>query len=89
MKKIMLEVIGSEPPCKKCKQVEENAKSAADAMKSQGIAVEVVKLNSVSKAVLEKYGSLITPAVTLNGIIKFMGRVPSQEELLNLLKNTQ
>ena len=58
---MQIEVIGLEPPCKKCTELLENAK---EAVKIAGIEAEVVKKWTLSEEMREKYGLLLSPGAT-------------------------
>ena len=74
-----IEVLGT--GCPKCKKTYENAEKA---IKELGIEAELVKVyDSVEIA---KRGVLETPALVIDGEIKIAGRVPSKEEIKELLK---
>lgn len=75
-----IEVLGT--GCPKCKKTYENA---AEAIKELGIEAELVKIyDSVEIA---KRGIFETPALVIDGEIKVAGRVPSKEEIKEMLKN--
>ena len=75
-----IEVLGT--GCPKCKKTYENT---AEAIKELGIEAELVKIyDSVEIA---KRGVLETPALAIDGEIKVAGRVPSKEEIKEMLKN--
>jgi len=77
---VKIEVLGT--GCPKCKKTYENA---AEAIKELGIEAELVKIyDSVEIA---KRGVLETPALAIDGEIKVAGRVPSKEEIKEMLKN--
>jgi len=74
-----IEILGT--GCPKCKKMYENAKKA---IKEIGIDAELVKIyDSIEIA---KRGILETPALAIDGEIKIAGRVPSLEEIRELLK---
>ncbi|UCD96509.1 MAG: thioredoxin family protein [Candidatus Bathyarchaeota archaeon] len=75
MKKLEVDVIGVSPPCARCKKTEENARKAAVKLSSEGYKVEVTKLNITAKDTISKYGVLMSPAIAVNGTVKFMGKV--------------
>ena len=74
-KNVKVEVIGVSPPCPRCKKTEENTRKAASKLSEEGINVEVVKLDITSKETISKYGVLMSPAIAINGVVKFMGKV--------------
>ena len=73
-----IEVLGT--GCPKCKKTYENAEKA---IKELGIEAELVKVyDSIEIA---KRGVFETPALAIDGEIKIAGRVPSVEEIKELL----
>ena len=74
MKETKVEVIGVTPPCPRCKKTEENARKAASRLEAEGVRVEVIKLNIISKDTVSKYGVLLSPAIAINGKVKAMGK---------------
>jgi len=86
MKEIMVEVIGVDPPCPRCKQTEENAKKAALKLVEEGVKVEVTKLVVTAKETIAKYGVLIPPAIAINGVVRVTGKVPDVGVIERLLR---
>ncbi len=80
---VRIEVIGLEPPCKKCTELVENAKKAVAKV---GIEAEVVKLWVLSEEVRQKYGLLLSPALVIAGMVVAQGRVFTAERIANLLQ---
>ncbi|MEM2119008.1 MAG: thioredoxin family protein [Candidatus Bathyarchaeia archaeon] len=80
MKEVKVEVFGPEPPCMRCQAAKKVAEKVAEKLKQAGIIVNVEKVNIMSKDVVSKYGVLVSPAIAVNGVVKFMGRVPSEAE---------
>ena len=78
-----IEVIGLEPPCKKCSELLDNAKKAVE---DSGIEAEVVKLWVLSEEVREKYGLPLSPALAIDGVLVAQGEVYSTERIASLLK---
>ena len=66
--------------CKKCDQLTENAKQAAEAL---GLAVEIEKITDVN-AIIDA-GVMNTPALGIDGEVVIEGKVASAEELEKLL----
>jgi hypothetical protein len=86
MKEIMVEVIGVDPPCPRCKQTEENARKAASKLVEEGVKVKVTKLSITAKETIAKYGVLMSPAIAINGVVKLMGKVPDVGVIERLLR---
>lgn len=78
-----IEVIGLEPPCKKCNELLENAREAA---RLAGIQADVVKLWILSDEVREKYGLPLSPALAIEGVLVSQGKVFSAERIADLLR---
>ena len=80
---IYIEVIGLEPPCKKCNELLENARMA---VAEAGIAAEVAKKWTLSEEIREKYGLLLSPALAVEGVVVAQGKVYKPERIAGLLK---
>jgi small redox-active disulfide protein 2 len=76
---IKLQVLGT--GCPKCKKLEENARAAAT---EAGVAFELEKVTDIQK--IMQFGVMSTPALVVDGQVKVMGRVPSPDEIKQLLK---
>jgi small redox-active disulfide protein 2 len=74
-----IEIFGT--GCMKCKRLEKNVR---DAISRAGIAAEVVKVEEL-EAIMDQ-GIMVTPALAIDGNVKFMGKVPSVDELIELIK---
>lgn len=73
-----IEILGS--GCAKCTTLYENARSAVAA---SGISAEVVKVEEIPK--IMAYGVMSTPALVIDGQVKFSGKVASAAEIKALL----
>lgn len=80
MNTIKVEILGS--GCKKCNQLEDNARKAVSAL---GIAAEI--LHVTDQIEIAKRGILSTPALAVNGKILSKGQVISSEQIQQLLKS--
>lgn len=67
--------------CPKCKQTEANAK---EAIKNLGLDAEVDKITDVNE--IADFGVMATPALAVDGVIKFSGKIPSVKEIEEVLK---
>ena len=76
MKKIQILGTG----CPKCKKLAENAEAAA---KQTGIEYEIQKVTDINE--IMKMGVMVTPALAVDGQVKVVGKVPSSDEIKNLL----
>jgi len=73
-----IEVLG--PNCSKCDNTFDKVKEALDELKLEA---ELTKITDVFE-IIEK-GVNVTPALIMDGEIKFQGKIPSVEEIKRLL----
>jgi small redox-active disulfide protein 2 len=73
-----IEIFGT--GCAKCKKLE---RSAQQAVLELGLNAEVVKIENINE-IMDK-GILMTPALYIDGEPKAMGRVPSVDEIKEML----
>lgn len=73
-----IEVLGT--GCAKCKTLYENVKKAVE---MSGKEAEVVKVEEIAK--IMKYGVMSTPALVIDGVVKFSGKIASPEEIRGML----
>ena len=66
--------------CPKCKKLAENAEAAA---KQLELEFEVEKVADINE--MMKFGVMVTPALVVNGEVKVIGKVPSAEEIKQML----
>lgn len=74
-----IQILG--PGCPRCKQTEANAR---EAVKNLGLDAEVEKITDINK--IADFGVMATPALAVDGDIKFSGKIPSVEEIEKILK---
>lgn len=74
-----IQILGS--GCPRCKQTEANAK---EAIKNLGIDVQIEKVTDINKIV--DFGMTTTPALAIDGEVKFSGKIPTVEEIERILK---
>ena len=73
-----IEVLGS--GCSNCKILFDNVKKAVE---ESGKDAEVVKVEEIQK--IMAYGVMSTPALVIDGQVKFSGKVASAAEILGML----
>lgn len=73
-----IEVLGT--GCAKCKTLYENVKKAVE---ESGTDAEVVKVEDIPS--IMKYGVMSTPALVIDGQVKFSGKLASVIEIMALL----
>ena len=74
-----IQILGS--GCPKCKQTEANA---AEAVKNLGIDAVIGKVTDIDQII--DFGVAVTPALAVDGEVKFSGKIPSVEEIEEVLK---
>ncbi len=77
MKKIQILGTG----CPKCSKLAENAEAAA---KELGIDVELEKVTDINR--IMAFGVMITPALVVDGQVKSAGKIPSAEDIKEMLQ---
>lgn len=77
-----IKVLG--PGCANCVKLENNVKSA---VASLGIEADIEKVTDYGKILA--YGVMQTPGLVVNGQVKVYGRVPSPQEIAEILKKSQ
>ena len=73
-----LQILGT--GCPKCKKLTENAEAAA---KELGIEYEIEKVTDINE--IMKLGVMMTPALTVNGEVKVVGKTLSPDEIKKIL----
>jgi small redox-active disulfide protein 2 len=66
--------------CPKCKKLTENAEEAA---KQLDLEFEVEKVTDINE--MMKFGVMVTPALVVDGEVKVVGKVPSAEQIKQML----
>jgi len=73
-----IEILGT--GCSKCKTLYENVKMAVE---ESGKNAEIVKVEEIQK--IMAYGVMSTPALVIDGQVKFSGKVASSGEIMGML----
>lgn len=66
--------------CKKCNDLTEKVRAVAD---STGLEYELKKVTDITKIVA--FGVMTTPALVIDGEVKVSGKIPSADEIKELL----
>ena len=74
-----LQVLGT--GCPKCKQLAENVEAAAQAI---SLEYELEKVTDINEII--SFGVAVTPALAIDGDVKFAGKLVGVEELKTLLQ---
>jgi small redox-active disulfide protein 2 len=76
---LKIEILGT--GCSKCKKTE---KIVEQTVKKLGIQAEIIKVQNLQDIV--DRGVMMTPAVAVDGNVKIMGHVPTEEEIQKILQ---
>ena len=80
---VIVKVFGSEPPCAKCKMTHDVARKVQEKI-GEGVFVE--KHSALSEEG-DKYGIMMTPTVVINDEIVFVGKLPSEKKLVQIIRS--
>jgi small redox-active disulfide protein 2 len=80
MKKIQILGMG----CAKCNKLYAAAEASA---KELGITYEMEKIDDIER--IAEMGVMMTPALAVNGEVKFAGRVPGNEDLKKIISEAK
>ncbi len=67
--------------CPKCKKLTANAEKAVEV---SGVDAEIEKVEEISE--IMKFGVMSTPALVIDGDVKVTGKVPSVEQIQQMLE---
>ena len=73
-----IEVVG--PGCARCVTTEKNVR---EAVRQLGLQAEIAKVTDVAE--FAKKGVMFTPGVIVDGAVKISGRIPTVDEIKNIL----
>ncbi len=79
---VTIKIIGTTPPCIKCKRVEQEAQKAAQKYAGQ---VRVLKVDALS-AEAQQYGLPVTPMLVINDQVVSRGKVLNSDQIERELK---
>ncbi len=74
-----IKVLG--PGCQKCKTLE---KLTHEVVEKNGINATIIKVEDIME--IMKYKVIATPSLVVNEVVEIKGRVPSADEILQILK---
>lgn len=77
-----IEIVG--PGCLRCKETEKNVR---EAVKQLGIHAEISKVTDVTE--FAKKGVMFTPGVIVDGQVKVSGKIPTAEEIKEVLAHKE
>jgi len=66
--------------CPKCIKLEDLTRKAAQEL---GLNADISKVKEIDK--IMDYGVMVTPALVVDGVVKVAGKVPSIEEIKNII----
>ena len=67
--------------CPKCNKLEKMVKDLNSELKAEATITKVSNVNEIAQA-----GVMLTPALMVNGEVKFAGKLPSKDELAGIIK---
>jgi len=70
--------------CPKCKSLE---KMTRDVVEQNNISATITKVEDIMD--IMRYGVMSTPALVVNEKVEIKGRIPSSDEIINVLKKYQ
>jgi small redox-active disulfide protein 2 len=73
-----LQILGT--GCPKCKKLADTAQAAADEL---GLDYELEKITDINE--IMKFGVMLTPGLAVDGTVKVSGKVPSVDEIKQML----
>ena len=73
-----LQILGT--GCPKCKKLADTAQAAADEL---GLDYEIEKITDINE--IMKFGVMLTPGLAVDGKVKVSGKVPSVDEIKQML----
>lgn len=76
-----IEILGT--GCAKCNMLEAATKSAADSI---GLDYKIEHIKEIGEII--QRGVMMTPALAIDGQVKASGRVPSSDELIRILRDS-
>ena len=73
-----IQILG--PGCPKCRKLAENARAAVEQLADD---FEIEKVTDINE--IMKFGVMITPALAIDGQVKVVGKVPSPDQIKQIL----
>lgn len=80
MKKV--QILG--PGCSKCLSLERKVRKLVEENK---LPIEIEKVSDISE--MMKYGIMMTPALVIDGVVKSVGYIPKDEQILEWLNGAE
>ena len=74
-----IEILGT--GCKKCKTLDEMVREIVDELELDS---EIIKITDINEII--DYGVMLTPGLVIDGIVKVTGRLPTREEIKEMLE---
>lgn len=75
-----IEILGT--GCAKCHKLDELVRKT---VKESGVSAEITKVEDIKK--IMAYGVMTTPALVIDGQVKIAGKIPSIEEIKQLISS--
>jgi small redox-active disulfide protein 2 len=77
-----VQILGS--GCAKCKTLEQRVRQLVE---KHQLPIEVEKVTDIQEMV--KFGIMMTPGLVIDGVVKSVGSIPKDDQLLAWMKGTQ
>ena len=86
MNKVLVEVLGTVPPCSRCNLTFKTVEKAVSEMNRQDLEIQVEKRNCSDRETIRRFGIIVPPAVSINSVIRIAGRIPNESEVKTLIE---
>ncbi len=86
MSDILVEVLGTVPPCSRCNLTFKTVAKAVSQLNRPDVTVKVEKRNCSDRETVRRFGIIVPPAVAINGVVKITGRIPNESEVKTLIE---
>jgi small redox-active disulfide protein 2 len=79
---MIIKILGT--GCPKCKKLEETVRNVAA---KNNISADIQKVSQIED--IMKYGIMMTPGLVINEKVKSSGQIPSEEKILQYIKESE
>jgi hypothetical protein len=86
MDKVVVEVLGTVPPCSRCNLAFKTVEKAVSKLNRHDLEIQVEKRNCSDRETIRRFGVIVPPAVAINGVLRIAGRIPNESEVKTLIE---
>lgn len=86
MNKVVVEVLGTSPPCSRCNLTFKKVEKAVAELNRRDLEIQIEKRNCSDRETIRRFGAVVPPAVAINGVVKTSGRIPNESEVKSLIE---